>query len=94
MALKAGQKVWYINHTWNTLEEGTLISTENQSTSRDEHPTFSVKDKKYSMKHIILTDWIFTTNEKGKAELKKKIQRDIRRKKGEIKGLERKLQFV
>lgn len=91
MVLKAGQKVWYINNTWNELKEGVLVSRKDQS-SLDEHPTLYVKDE-YS-RYRIPADWVFTTEEKGRAELKKKIQRDIRHKKEEIKGLERKLQNV
>ena len=91
MILKAGQKVWYINNTWNELEEGVLVSRKDQS-SLDEHPTLYVQDE-YS-RYRILADWVFATEEKGKAGLKKKIQQDIQRKKEEIKRLERKLQNV
>ncbi len=90
MALKTGQKVWYINHSWHTLEEGTLVSTEDQS-GHDELPTLSVKDKRYGMTHRILTNWVFTTEEKGQAKLEKKIRQDIQHKRNEIKRLERKL---
>ena len=91
MVLKAGQKVWYINNTWNELKEGVLVSRRAQPLS-DEYPILYVKDE-YS-RHRILAYWVFTTEEKGRAGLKKKIQRDIQRKKEEIKGLERKLQNV
>ena len=88
MTLKAGQKVWYINNTWNELKEGVLVSRKDQS-SLDEHPTLYVKDE--YCRYRILADWVFTTEGKGRAGLKKKIQRDIQRKKEEIRQLERKL---
>ena len=95
MTLKAGQKVWYINNTWNELKEGVLVSRKDQS-SLDEHPTLYVKDEycRYrllSFSILLLADWVFTTEEKGRAGLKKKIQKDIQRKKEEIKQLEKKL---
>ncbi|KKN28306.1 hypothetical protein LCGC14_0855420 [marine sediment metagenome] len=88
MVLKAGQKVWYINNTWNELKEGVLVSRRAQPLS-DEHPTLYVKDE-YS-RYRILTNWVFTTKEKGRAGLKGQIQRDIQRKKKEVKRLEKKL---
>jgi hypothetical protein len=84
--MKKGQKVWYTNNTWNTLEEGILTDTKNQS-GRDEHPTLYVKGK-YGVERI-LEDWVFGTKNKGKAGLRKKVRRDIQRKKEEIKRLER-----
>lgn len=92
MVLKAGQKVWFIDHTWNELREGTLLSIKDQS-SYDEIPTLFVEGPKgaYGGKQRILTDWVFATEEKGKAGLKKKIRQDIQHKRNEIKQLERKL---
>lgn len=86
--MKKNQKVWYINNTWDTLEEGILISTKNKS-GYDEHPTLSIRGK-YGISRI-LKDWIFSTEAKGKNGLEKKIQQDIQRIKAEIVSLERKL---
>ncbi len=88
MVLKVDQKVWYINNTWNELKEGVLISRKDQPLS-DGHSTLYVKDE-YS-RYRILTNWVFTTKEKGRAGLKGQIQRDIQRKKKEVKRLEKKL---
>jgi len=82
--MKIGQKVWYINHWRNELEEGILASTENQST-RNEHPTLLVKGK-YGIDRV-LSAWTFRTEKRGKAGFRKKINQDIRDKQNEIKLL-------
>lgn len=86
--MKKGQKVWYIDHTYNELKIGTLVSTENAS-DREEEPSLSVKGK-YGT-HRILEGWVFGTEKTGKTGMKRKIRQDIDIKRCEISRLKQKL---
>ncbi len=91
--MKPGQKVWYIDHFDVELVEGRLVSTENQS-GRDEHPSLSVKVRKYgfSMNERILEDWVFSSEAKAKQGLKEFIQRKLKELKTQERQLKQKLQ--
>lgn len=84
--MKIGQKVWYIDHWRNELEEGILVSTKNQSPGFDKTATLLVKGKHGAVDKV-LKSWVFSTERRGRAEFRKKISRDIRDKQNEIELL-------
>lgn len=90
--MKKGQKIWYIDNLTNSLETGILYSVENQS-HFDEHVTLLVRLDKYNGRALnrIIEEWVFTTEKKGQAGLRRKIKQDIRCKKEKIAYLKSKL---
>lgn len=86
MRLKAGQKVWFINHTLNEVREGVVESLDDTSVViSEERPGVKYVPSKVS------ADAVFATKEEAQISLKRKIHLSIREHKEEINRLGAKL---
>lgn len=71
--MKRGQKIYFYDNTTDKIEEGVLISTEDQS-NYDELPALLVKSqRKHTMR--ILRDWAFSTKSEAESYLVERLKR-------------------
>jgi len=84
--MKAKQSIWYYDHFSRKIEQGVLISPEDQS-NRDDLPTFHVRTRG-GFTSRVLQNWVFDNKEEANKEFKRIIRNKISQLKLEIKGLE------
>ena len=86
--MKVGQKVWYIDHIFYDVLEGTVVDTK-ASSGMDELPTMIIDGTSYGIKTNVrvLTDWVFDNESDCNKALVKYIDMKIGQKEAEVKHL-------